>query len=71
MTHKHKFKNGAEKMVSQLRGYHYAHIDSDVGNHSLSQEILRENNFPPELVVNSDVEKFLDYVKFRKNLTPS
>ena len=48
-----------------------AHIYSDVGNHSLSQEILRENNFPPELVINSDVEKFLDYVKFRKNLTPS
>ena len=47
-----------------------AHIDSDVGNHKLSQEILRENNFPPELVINYSVEKFFDCVKFRKSLAP-
>lgn len=45
-----------------------AHIDSDVGNHTFSQEVLLENNFPPELIVNYDVEKFLDFVKFRKSL---
>ena len=32
-----------------------------------AQEILKENNFPSELIVNSDVEKFLDIVRFRKN----
>ncbi|MBQ7198765.1 MAG: phosphatase [Selenomonadaceae bacterium] len=48
-----------------------AHIDFDVGNHTNSQEILRENNFPAELVVNYDVEKFLARVNFRKSLTPS
>ena len=47
-----------------------AHIDVDVGNHELSKEVLRENNFPAELVVNYDVEKFLDCVKFRKSLAP-
>ena len=48
-----------------------AHIDSDVGNHSFSQEVLRENNFPDDLVVNCAVKNFLDFVKFRKILTPS
>ena len=48
-----------------------AHIDVDVGNHELSEEVLRENNFPVELVMNYDVEKFLDCVKFRKSLAPS
>ncbi len=47
-----------------------AHFYSDVGNHSLSEEILRENNFPAELVVNYDVEKFFTHIKFRKSLAP-
>lgn len=46
-----------------------AHIDFDVGNHELSKEILAENNFPPELVINDSVEKFFDCVNFRKSLT--
>ena len=46
-----------------------AHIDFDVGNHEMSQKILRENNFPNELVVNYDVKKFLAHVNFRKSLT--
>ncbi len=45
-----------------------AHINSDVGNHTISQEVLRENNFPPELVINDSVEKFFDCVNFRKSL---
>ena len=47
-----------------------AHIDIDVGNHELSKEVLRENNFPVELVMNYDVKNFLDCVKFRKSLAP-
>ena len=47
-----------------------AHIDLDVGNHSLSQKVLAENNFPAELVVNSSVEKFFECVKYRKSLAP-
>lgn len=47
-----------------------AHVDVDVGNHSLSQEVIAENNFPEELVVNSSAEKFFDFVKYRKNLAP-
>ena len=47
-----------------------AHVDIDVGNHSISQEVIAENNFPEELVVNSSAEKFFDFVKYRKNLAP-
>lgn len=45
-----------------------AHIDFDVGNHKFSQEVLAENNFPENLVVNADVEKFFEYVGYRKSL---
>ena len=47
-----------------------AHVDIDVGNHTISQEVLAENNFPEELVANSSVEKFFDFVKYRKSLAP-
>ena len=47
-----------------------AHFYSDVGNHELSEQILRENNFPADLVVNYDVEKFFTHIKFRKSLAP-
>ena len=47
-----------------------AHIDLDVGNHKISQEVIAENNFPEELVVNSDKQKFFDFVKYRKSLAP-
>ncbi|MBQ7705737.1 MAG: phosphatase [Selenomonadaceae bacterium] len=45
-----------------------AHIDFDVGNHEFSQEVITENNFPENLVVNSSAEKFFEYVNYRKNL---
>lgn len=48
-----------------------AHFDADVGNHSLSEEVLRENNFPSELVVNYSVEKFFASVNYRKSLVPN
>lgn len=47
-----------------------AHIDIDVGNHKVSQEVIAENNFPEELVVNTDKQKFFDFVKYRKSLAP-
>lgn len=47
-----------------------AHIDIDVGNHEISREVLTENNFPSELVVNYNVEKFLEFVKYRKSSAP-
>lgn len=45
-----------------------AHIDFDVGNHKFSQEVLTENNFPEELVINTDATKFFEYVSYRKSL---
>lgn len=45
-----------------------AHIDFDVGNHKLSQEVIAENNFPEELVVNENPKKFFEYVNYRKSL---
>lgn len=47
-----------------------AHIDFDVGNHNFSQEVIAENNFPEELVINSSAEKFFEYVRYRKSLAP-
>ena len=47
-----------------------AHIDFDVGNHKFSREVISENNFPEELVINSDVAKFFEFVKYRKSLAP-
>ena len=47
-----------------------AHINLDVGNHTLSQKVLADNNFPAELVVNSSVEKFFECVQYRKSLAP-
>ncbi|MBR1645614.1 MAG: phosphatase [Selenomonadaceae bacterium] len=47
-----------------------AHIDLDVGNHELSQKVLAENDFPEELVVNTDTEKFFDCIRYRNSLKP-
>lgn len=47
-----------------------AHIEFDVGNHKFSQEVLKENNFPEELIVNTDVNKFFKFVEYRKTLRP-
>jgi len=47
-----------------------AHVKDDVGNHERSQKVLTDNDFPAELVVNSSVEKFFEYVKYRKSLAP-
>ena len=47
-----------------------AHIDFDAGNHELSKKVLRENNFPEELVVNDSIEHFFGFVNYRKSLVP-
>ena len=47
-----------------------AHIDFDAGNHELAKKILRENNFPEELVVNDSIEHFFEFVNYRKSLVP-
>ncbi len=47
-----------------------AHVKDDVGNHERSQKVLADNDFPAELVVNSSVDKFFEYVKYRKSLAP-
>ena len=44
-----------------------AHIDFDVANHKNSIEVITQNNFPEELVVKSDIERFYKYVKNQSN----
>ena len=44
-----------------------AHVDIDVGSHELSIEVLKENDFPEELVVNVDPKRF--YAHLKKNLS--
>ena len=46
-----------------------AHIEFDVGNHKFSQEVIEENNFPAELVVNTDTKKFFEYVNYRLGIS--
>lgn len=45
-----------------------AHIDFDVGNHKSSLEVLAENNFPEDLVVNTATAKFFEVAVYRKSL---
>lgn len=42
-----------------------AHIDIDVCNHVNCINVLRKNNFPEELIVNSSVDKFYKYLPAR------
>ena len=45
-----------------------AHTDFDVGNHKFSQEVIKENNFTEELVVNTDTANFFEFLNYRKSL---
>ena len=47
-----------------------AHVDLDVGNHERSQKVLADNDFPAELVINTDTEKFFEQVRYRNSLRP-
>ena len=40
-----------------------AHIDLDVGNHTLAWQILQEAAFPEELIVNTDPKKFKTFLR--------
>ncbi len=40
-----------------------AHIDLDVGNHTFSMQRVKENNFPEELIINSDPELFKKWIE--------
>lgn len=39
-----------------------AHIEADVGNHRQALELIKEVNFPEELIVNSSLERLLPYI---------
>ncbi len=43
-----------------------AHIDLDVGNHEHSMKVLRDADFPEELVINSSPERFFEYIRQEK-----
>ena len=40
-----------------------AHCIWDIRNHELAVELIKETNFPEELVVNRSVEEFLQYIR--------
>lgn len=43
-----------------------AHWEGDVGNHTYSEQLIREMNFPEELIINRSVEKYKKYInRFR------
>ena len=39
-----------------------AHTEADVGNHTRALELLKEVDFPEELIVNSSIQKLLPYI---------
>ncbi len=39
-----------------------AHTEADVGNHTRAWELIKELDFPEELIVNSSMEKLLPYI---------
>lgn len=43
-----------------------AHCEVDVGNHARAHELLREIEFPEELIVNSSIEKAAEYIPWLK-----
>lgn len=65
-----KMLAACEKFGAEIIMGSDAHIDLDVGNHKFSQEVISQNNFPAELVVNSNPARFFEHVNFRKNLAP-
>ncbi len=71
-------RDNAKKMLAACRKYGAeiilgsdAHIDLDVGNHDFALEVIRQSDFPEELIVNSNPARFFEYVKFRKALAPN
>lgn len=44
-----------------------AHVMTDIGRHERAIELLKEIDFPEELVVNRSVEEFMKYVNYGKN----
>jgi len=44
-----------------------AHIDSAVGDFDLVKEVLCQVNFPEELIVNTSVEKFLNFIDKKRS----
>lgn len=44
-----------------------AHYNTSVGDHTLAIELLKEVDFPEELVINTNVEKFKKFILDKKN----
>ena len=43
-----------------------AHVDSDVGRHTLSHQLLEEENFPEELVVNRSAAVLKEFLEKKR-----
>ena len=43
-----------------------AHVSDDVGNHSNAKELLKTLDFPEELVMNTSVERFKNFIKEKR-----
>ena len=56
-----------EKVVLAAKKYHTlgsdAHIHFDIKNYDQIEELLKEVEFPKELIVNYHIEDFLEYIK--------
>ena len=43
-----------------------AHVDTQVGNHELAMQLLKEIDFPQELIANNNPEMLKDYLNYYK-----
>ena len=44
-----------------------AHVAFDVGNHTYALQVLEDMMFPEELIINTHVDKLLNYLRVKSN----
>lgn len=73
-TFRQNARENYKEMLDQCKKYEVpvivdsdAHVDRAVGDHALAWELIREVQFPEELVVNTDLEKYFLYINLKRD----
>ncbi len=45
-----------------------AHVDVSVGDHARAWNLIREEKFPEELIVNTDLDRYFSYINYKPDL---
>ena len=72
LSNRRNSRENAQIMLKYCRKYGVsvimdsdAHIDLDVGNHTLAREVVAAADFPEDLIVNTDLEKFRYFLNWK------